>query len=245
MGSTIERAEWWRSDALLGRDVNCRAIYGEGAFAREYFGSFSHFTGGDDDFVAGGASYPGWTTTAVGASVFAKVDEVGGVLRLLPNALDNDGIQMQTAEMFLPAAGRDIWFEAKIRGDDVTEVDWFVGLCTTDTTIIATNPADVIGFWTHDADLNLDFEVSATAGGGAPVDTLTDLADNAWIRVGFWVQGLTRVVPFINGVANATATSAVVANIPAVEMGLAFACLTGEGVANTLDIDWYRIVQLV
>lgn len=246
MGNTNIHAEWWNTDAQVGRDGFCRTLYGEPAFAREYYGDSSDFTGGDDNFIAGGAGYAGWSFTAVGASVLQKVDAVGGILRFLPNANDNDGLQIQTdGEMFLPSANSDIWFEARIRGSDVTQVDYFLGLCTTDTTIIATNPADVIGFWKHDADANVDFEVSATLGAGAPVDTTSDMADNTWIRLGFWVQGLTQVVPYINGVANATATSATVANIPAVEMALAFACLTGENVANTLDIDWFRIVQLV
>ena len=243
MANTTQHSEWRKTDGLLGYDGFCRSIFAGGApFAREYFGTSEDFSLGGD--IISTTAYAGWTVTAVGASTLVMGDVLGGQLQLTTSAVEDQGIQMITdGEIFLPAALNDIWFEAQVSGNDVTEVDWFLGLCTTDTTIIASNPADVIGFWTHDGDANLDFEVSATAGAGAPVDTLTDLANATAIRIGFHVNGLTNVTPHINGVANATATSAVVANIPAVEMTLAFAILAGEGVAKNLNLVWFRIVQ--
>ena len=243
MATTTEHSQWLKTDGLLGYDGFCRGIFAGGApFAREYFGISEDFSLGGD--IVSTTAYAGWTVTAVGASTLVMGDVLGGQLQLVSSAVEDQGIQMITdGEIFLPAALNDIWFEAQISGNDVTEVDWFVGLCNTDTTIIASNPADVIGYWTHDGDVNLDFEVSATAGAGAPVDTLIDLADNTTIRVGFHVEGLTKVTPYINNVKNATATSTTVVNIPAVEMTLAFANLTGEGVANNLNLDWFRIVQ--
>lgn len=239
-------SEWRKSDALLGVDGRIRTMFVGGApFAREYFGSSEDFaTGGD---ITGDTAYAGWTVTTVGIGtpIIAMGDVLGGQLQLIPHATEDEGIQMQTdGEIFLPAADNDIWFECEVQGNDITQVDWFMGLCTTDTTVIASNPADVIGFWTHDGDVNIDFEVSATAGAGAPVDTLVDLSNDTAVRLGFWVKGLTSVTPYINGVANTTATSTTVVNIPAVEMTMTFACLTGETAANRLDINWWRIVQL-
>ncbi len=244
MANTTEHSEWRKTDGLLGYDGFCRSSFAGGApFAREYFGRSEDFSLGGD--IVSTTAYAGWSVTPVGASTLVMGDVLGGQLQLVSSAVENEGIQMQTdGEFFLPAALNDIWFEAQISGNDVTQDDWFVGICTTDPTIVAGNPDDVIGFWTHDGDANLDFEVSANLGAGAPVDTLIDLTDNTPIRVGFHVQGLTKVTPYINGVANATATSITVANIPAVELAPAFANLNGEGVANSLYIDWFRWVQL-
>jgi len=191
------------------------------------------------------SSYPGFTVTAITTGTLVMADRVGGWLQLTPNNSTGHGVQMQSdGEIFLPAADKDIWFECSVRGNDITKVNWFIGLATTDTDIIGSNPADLIGFHTHDGDANIDFEVSATAGAGSEVDTLSDLSNNTAVRLGFYVNGVTSVTPYIDGTANTTATSTTVANIPAVEMALSFACTTGEGQVNTLDIDWYKIVQL-
>ncbi len=244
MANTTEHSEWRKTDGLLGYDGFCRSFFAGGApFAREYFGKSEDFSLGGD--IVSTTAYAGWSTTIVGASTLVMGDVLGGQLQLTTSGVENEGIQMQTdGEFFLPAALNDIWFEAQVSGNTVAEVDWFVGICTTDTTIIATNPADVIGFWTHDGDANLDFEVSSTAGAGAPVDTGIDLANATAIRVGFHVEGLTKVTPYINGVRNATAESTTVLNIAALEMAPAFAVLAGEAVAKTLNIDWFRWTQL-
>lgn len=242
MAGKTPRSEWW-GDAQVGRDGFCRTIFAPAPMARFEYGQYDDFAPG---FITSTTTYPGFTVTEEGnGGTLVMADEVGGVLQLTADGTaENDGIQMQTHEFILPAADKHIWFECKVKGNDVIQTDWFIGLCTTDTTIITGNPADIIGFHSHDEDVNIDFEVSATAGAGTPVDTTSDLTDDTWVRLGFWVNGLTSVVPYIDGVANATATSTTVANIPAVELGLAFACLTGEAAANTLEIDWYRIVQL-
>lgn len=230
----------WFASTLLGDDGGILTEYSPATFARNEYGEIDHFT---PSWIMSTTTYAGFTVVAVGASTLVMADSAAGVLQLTTSNVENEGIQMQTdGEIFLPAAGKDIWFEAKILSNDPTENDIFVGLCTTDTTIIASNPADVIGFWVHDGDANIDFEVSATAGGGAPVDTGQDLAPNVFRRVGFHVDGLSRVTPFIDGVKYAAATTVV--NIPAVEMALSFAVLTGEGQINRLDLDYYRILQL-
>jgi len=201
------------------------------------YGTFEDFT---PSILYSTTAYPGYAVTVATSGTLVMADAAGGVLQLTPAAAENQGIQMQTdGEIFLPAANKDIWFECRVRGNDVTEVDWFIGLCETDTNIIQANPTNVIGFWTHDGDANIDFEVSSSVGAAA-ADTGTDLADNTWIRLGFFVNGITSVTPYINGTAQ-TAIGAT--NIPATELALAFAVLSGEGQANRLDIDWYKIVQ--
>ncbi|HUU90642.1 MAG TPA: hypothetical protein VM238_05460 [Phycisphaerae bacterium] len=228
----------WQNSSLLGKDGFCRCVYSAATFAPLQYMAFTDFVPAP---IKDADEMPGWTVTLSGGGEGSLVmaDEAGGILQLTPAAAEDQGIQIQTdGEMFLPAATKDIWFEARIRGNDVTQVDWFAGLCTTDTSIIASNPDNAIGFWTHDGDANLDFEVAD--GTGAPVDTTVDLADNTWINVGFLVNGVTSVTPYINGVAY----TAVTANIPATELALSFAVLSGEGAANRLDIDWVRCTQL-
>jgi len=184
-------------------------------------------------------TYPGFTVTdASGTLVMA--DAAGGVLQLTPLNKEDKGIQMQSdGEIILPAATKDFWFECRVKGNDVTEVDWFIGLATTDTSLIASVPNSLIAFRTDDGDANINFQVRS-GGTGDAADTGVDLTDGAWTRLGFFINGVTSVTPYVDGVAK----TAVTANIPATEMALSFAVLTGENAANTLDIDWYKLEQL-
>ena len=238
-----EHSTWYGGrGGLLGRDRSRRCQFSPPTFARQQFGAFSHFVAppGYESVT----QFDGWTTTVIGAGTLVLLDRVGGWLQLLAGGVENQGLQMQSAgEMFLPAANRDIHFGCSIRSNDVTENDIFIGLSTTNATLISAPANDLIGFWTHDGDANLDFQVQSAAGAVAAVDTGVDLVDNTAIELGFSVSGLTSVSTHINGVTDATFAIAAAADIPITELALSFAVLTGEGAANTLEIDWYSIVQ--
>ena len=206
------------------------------------FGDFSHFVGPPG--YKSNTVFDGWTTTVIGAGTIVLLDRVGGWLQLLAGGVENQGVQMQSlGEAFLPAADKDIHFGCSIRSNDVTENDIFVGLSATNATLISAPGNDLIGYWTHDCDANLDFQVQAAAGAVAAVDTGVDLVANTAIELGFMVNGLTSVHTYINGVEDTTFAIAAVANIPLVELRPSFAVLTGEAAANTLEIDWFSIVQ--
>ena len=243
-----ERSTWQGGrGGLLGKDRTRLCQFSPPTFARMQFGNFSHFCGPQE--YEDTSTLDGWTSTLVGVSTLNLIDRVGGWLQLLGAGLENDGVNMQQEhESFLPAANRDIHFGCSIEMIDVTESDFFIGLATTDTTCIATPPNDLVGFWTHDGDANLDFQAQSTAGGAiGAVDTGVDLVDNTTIELGFTIHGVTDVHTYINGAADTTfelGATFVAANIPAVEMGLAFAFLSGEGQPNDLKIDWYSIVQM-
>lgn len=229
----------WHSSGQWGKDGFCRTIFAPAPFIRKGYGAFEDFCPSN---IQTTTTYWGWdvTPSGVGEGTLVMADEIGGVLNLVPAAVDNQGIQMQwDGESILPAANKDIWFEARVRcTTDQTETDWFIGLATTDTSIVATPPNAQIGFWSHDADDNIDFVVADAA--QAPVDTGTDMVLNTWINLGFHVTGVTSVTPYINGVGQTPVT----ANIPAVEMAVSIATLTGEGASNIFAIDWYRILQI-
>jgi len=228
---------------LLGKDRTRLCQFSPPTFARMQFGNFSHFCAPEE--YEDNNTIDGWTSTLVGASTLVLLDRVGGWLQLLGAGAENDGVNMQQEhESFLPAADRDIHFGCRIEMVDVTETDFFIGLATSDTTCIATPPTDLVGFWTHDGDANLDFQVQSTANGlVAAVDTGVDLVSGTAIELGFTIHGVTDVHTYVNGVEDTTFAVAAAADIPAVEMALTFAMLSGEIAANDLKIDWYSIVQ--
>jgi len=232
----------WDRGGQHGKDRSRRCQYSPPTFARMQFGDFDHFSPGK---LTSTTTYPGWTVAVVaGASTLVMLDRVGGWLQLLTAGANNDGIQMQTdPECYLPAADRDIHFGCRIEMVEATQCDMFVGLGSTDATFIGTPPADLIGFWTHDGDANLDFQCQSTAGAVGAVDTGVDLVSGEAIELGFFVNGLTSVHTYINGAEDATFAIAAVADIPITELAVTLAVETGDNFAYDLRVDWFSIVQ--
>lgn len=198
-----------------------------------------------NDFVSWVADE--WTITEVGTSLQNLKDERNGVLDLTSGGTEDNGNNCQlggtgdtetTGEAFLPAVGKNMWFEAKIKSDDVTQHDFFVGLSIQDAAILASNGADMIGFITHDGDALLDFISNSTAGGASTNSGIHTLVDNTYVTVGFKVSGLDKIEYYVNGVLKGTST-----NVPATEMKLSMAQLTGEGNAATLSLDYIVMAQ--
>ena len=240
--NTSLHSEWWNSDALLGRDGVIRTTFCPAAFAREYYGNFEHYA---PSRLTSTTTYPGWTVTPIniiGEGTLAMADRVEGWLQLVGSAAVGEGIQMQSDGLsFIPAADLDIFFEAEIELLDADDIEWMVGLAATDADVQTGDPTELIVFRGNDGDLNLDFQVR-DGGVGATADTGINVANTTSIRIGFWVQGITSVVPVINGVEQ----TAVITNIPTSLMSLTFSMLVGATQANnTISINWHRIVQLL
>lgn len=188
-----------------------------------------------------------WTATEVGTSLQVLTDLRNGVLRLTSGGTENDGTQLQlggsgdsetVGECFAPAAGKNLYFETRIKSDDVTQHDFFLGLHIQDTAIIASLGADYIGFMTDDGDALLDIRNAA----GSSVSTeagVATLVNDTWITLGFKVTGVSKIEWYVNNALVSTTTL----NITAELMKLSIAQLTGEGNAASLDIDYIVVAQ--
>lgn len=228
----------WINSAQVGKDGFCRTLGFPALFAQDYYGAFDHFT---QPALVDTTHYPGFVVTVIGgAGTIAMQDVVGGALGLVGGAADGKGVELQSiGECFLPAANKDIYAEARIKLTDCDDIDWLFGLATTDTSLFAGIPNEVIIFRGDDGDANIDFQVRS-GGTGNAADTGYDTANATWVRLGFHVRGITSVTPYINGVA----LTPVTANIPATEMCLSFGALDGATTAsNVMAIDWYRVLQ--
>lgn len=208
-----------------------------------------------DDFLTwdSGAGEQWVVTQAGGVGTAALTDAVGGALLLTAGHTDaGDGVQIQkVGECFKPAAGKHIWFESRLMiTTNVAQIQGFVGLSVTDTTVFNAgdvSASDYIGFQVTDTGQlaragKLDFGVNATAGAEEiEVGTYT-MITNTFVNLGFFVNGITSITAYVNGVAYATIDT--VANIPVTEMTPTFVCQS-NGTANpTMTIDWFRCAQL-
>ncbi len=190
----------------------------------EYKNHFNAYASGD------------WTVTETGSGSRVATDEVGGVLLVTNGASDDDANRFQlVGESFLPAAGKTIWLEARIKISDATQSDFVFGMCVTDTTPLAT--ANGVKFQKDDGDTNIDLLVS----NGSADSSVLALAtmSTSHIRYGLKINGLSSVDYWIDGIKKGTLTTA----IPATEMKLTMMIQNGEAVAKTMSVDYIHAVQ--
>lgn len=210
---------------------------------RQPFGKVCMYKNDFTDWIA-----DSWTITEVGTSLQKLADERNGVLQLVSGGTEDDGNNMQlggtgdsetVGECFLPASGKNMWFEIKLKSDDVTQHDFFVGFSIQDTAIIASYGADLIGFRSDDGDALLDCTSASTASGATSSVGVATLVNDTYTILGFKVTGLDKIEFYQDGVLRATHTT----SIPATEMKLSIAQLTGEGNAATLSVDYVVAAQ--
>jgi hypothetical protein len=196
-----------------------------------------------EDFIDSVKSIAEFTYTEIGAGgTFAAAAGKGGLVTLTSDALDNDGCQIQRIiSPFIPAAGKPIWFEAKLQlvtAAKHVESDMQVGLCFLDTTLIA-GQEDGIYFRKDDGDALIDAVTEKTH-----VETVTagigTLAAATWYKFGFFADGVSTVYFYIDGVLVATHT----ATIPIVALSPSFAFLNGEAGATAWQIDYFKTLQI-
>uniref|UniRef100_A0A6M3XGL9 SO2946-like C-terminal domain-containing protein n=1 Tax=viral metagenome TaxID=1070528 RepID=A0A6M3XGL9_9ZZZZ len=167
-------------------------------------------------------------------------DAENGVLSLDCNSTtETQGIQAQkTLASFLPKAGRNIWFEARVKVTGIANLnaELFIGLAEIDTTVIAASAvstANHLGFSSVTDDCIL-LANAEKAGTGATTTGVTIKADT-WYRFGFKVSGLTSVSFYVN---DAYVSALPTANIPIVVLAPTFVCQSGGTDQPVLHVDY-------
>lgn len=197
------------------------------------------------------ATLAGYTATQATTGTFTLGTAAGGTALADSNsATQHQGINVQKlGPCFLPAANKDIWFEARIKVvDTYDKVQLFVGLADVDGTLSPNGNLDsanseYIGFGieTGGAGALSFYECKATA---ELKDVVGAIAEATYIRLGFKVTGTTAIACYIDGV-NTALTNVVASGIPVTDvLTPSFVCQTDGTNDPILHIDWYRAVQL-
>ncbi len=202
------------------------------------------------------ATVGGWLLAqggGAGATPILLNTVAGGQLQILCAATDDDdGNQLtQVSAPFLLAAGKHLWFEIRFRinnqtNTDVTESDYYFGLASLneDLTAEADNlAADGVLFTKTDGDAGtVDFTASKGGVNTGASSAIATLVDGGWRTFGFYVNGVTDITPYIDGVAG----TAIVATLPDdTSQGVILGCRNGDAVAlQSLEVDYVKVVQL-
>ena len=154
----------------------------------------------------------------------------GGVLLLdSASTTNNEGAQIQlggngiAASSFIPNANAKIYYEARIKLTDIgsTTVQAFAGLSEVDATLFsgaANTSANHVGFEAiNTTAMGIHSEKIGDRASTAAVHTVVD---GTYVKLGFVIDGLTKITPYVNGVAKAAITT----NIPVVAMTPSFVC---------------------
>lgn len=183
----------------------------------------------------------GWQVTRVGKSQVHLLDGVGGKLRLLTGAVENDGINMLLSpRAFELTSDQHLYFGLfGVTINDVTQSDFFAGLAVRDSAILG-GVTDRVGFQSLDGstDMKVLLEKDSTETLSAAVHTLVDATA---VDLEIYWDGAT-IEFFVDGVSVATPA---VTNLPNDEALLAaIEFLTGEAAAQTFDADKLVVVQI-
>lgn len=192
-----------------------------------------------------------WVGTAATTGSAAVSTSVIGAVTLDAGATTAaQGYQLQrTKSAFLPAAGKDIWFEATINltaaTPPVTKAVLFVGLAESDTTIFAAGSqttANHIG-WRIATGGNLALTFASNKASTEATATAATLTAATDIKLGFWYDGTgDQVYQYVNGVQTGSAVAT--ASVPKVVLYPSLACLSDGTDQPKLTVKALRVVQL-
>lgn len=212
---------------------------------------FTFFT----DFIEGNAA--DWTTNHIaGTSAVAQASAHGGHLTLSAGAATdthggNLALGAATSAFVTPSATTQIWMEFVMKQTLQTSTlgSGFWGLSTQATTAIPLTTTGAlatsisrIGFSTLDsADLKFNYLRSGSTAylSSAALDScVTD----EWMKLGFFYDGLSTIIPFINGLPQTTIATTATYLGPNAVMNFAFSIVSGGGTGTpTTTLDWVRL----
>lgn len=173
-------------------------------------------------------------------SVALEAGVAGGVLLFTNAGNDNDGTQMQLkGEPFKLVANKPLYFGAKIKVSEATQSDFFVGLAiTTASQDCLGGVTDGIYFRKVDATTTCNFvleknstETATAAWTAATTDyvTLEFFYDGTYVD--FYVDGVKGTRPAITNLCQDE------------ELTVSLSFLNGEATADTMRVDWVRVIQ--
>ena len=202
-----------------------------------------------DDFLSFTDTH-GWVLTqATAGTVAPDAAAIGGAVLLDCNSTtNNQGVQIQYggavgAASFIASATSKIYFAARVKIAAIgsTTCQMFAGLAIVDTSVLASaanSTANHIGFEAiNTTAMGIHSEKAGSRSSTASVHTVVD---DDYVKLGFVVDGLTKITPYVNGVAKAAITT----NIPIVGMTPSFVCHSSGTTDPIVHVDWVACYQV-
>ena len=210
-----------------------------------------------DDFISGDAGAYTLTVIGSGSAALAMSSAHDGVLVANTGATTTDkGFNLNpgsaTAAFVTPSASRTIWLETLIKLTTIsTAPASFFGLATqalglgTDGLVSGTNYIGFLSTATNTVKFAYletgDTEYLSSA---LTVKTTTAYTTAEWVKLGFRIEGLRAVVPYINGVEQTPIVATDARSLPFDVMNVDWSVICKGTVQPVLSIDWWRCACL-
>ena len=194
-----------------------------------------------------------FVATAISSGSASVIDtDVYGCARLTAAATtDDSGVEVQRDAAWIAlATSKRIRYETRVRfgestsTDMPTQCDFFAGIATLDTSIIASAPTNGIYFRKDDGDDYLDIVIRTGGSDVAAVTAVASLSKDVWYRLSIDIQmdsssGVGAVTFYLDGTAKYSATFA--SGLPAsTSMMAEFVAFQSGNALGTkyLDVDY-------
>lgn len=126
-------------------------------------------------------------------------DEAGGILKVTTGATADEGDNLQVnGEAFHLADGYPLYFEARVNVADVSNLDFFIGLATTDGEIITGSKTTEINRIGFELEAGVISALSSTTTLEKRVNTNITETDDDWIRIAFLWDGDNKVTFYVD-----------------------------------------------
>jgi hypothetical protein len=187
-----------------------------------------------------------WTATHVTTGSEVISTTVPGALLLDAGASTaHQGTQTQRLKTaFVPASGKDIWFECQALVGTALTIETFIGLAASDTTIIASGSMSTnnrIGWTSVTGDGVLLFDCDKA--GTNTTQAAVTLSITVWHKLGFYYDGTAdTITQYIDGVATGTAVAT--ADIAKLVIYPSIVCQASGTTQPTLTVRGLRVFQL-
>lgn len=177
-----------------------------------------------------------------GESTITKPDGVDGGLLFTTDANEDDGINFQLkGEPFkINTNCQALYFYARLQASEQTQIDWLVGLCITDTTLLG-GMTDGIYFEKLDGNTTMSCttEKNSTE---TQTDSIGTFAAATDVELEFFYDKNTGAVEFyVNGALVATHTTNIVDDE---DLTPSLQVLAGSAAARTLTLKEIRAIQI-
>lgn len=194
------------------------------------------------------------TEAGAGDAAYAVALVDGGVVTITNDSADNDLVNLQlasnpgtgsvVAEHWKMETGKKAFFKARFKLTDgnnaITDVDAFIGLAITDTSLLASAPSDGIYFMKTDGAATIAFHTRLN--GTSTSTTAATMANDTYITVAWYYDGKVTtgatsgtVFAYVNDVQVAAHTTNICTDE---ELAISVSVMNGRASASVMSIDY-------
>lgn len=229
------KSKWVGSNLVYYDDYEYRWVKAFGPDVREWEIRYGqNFT--DDAELA--ITY---VDVGAGTSAFTQAITAGNRVLLTTAQNENDGGQFQTVGTgFQLASGHPLYFGIKCAVSDATQSDFFAGLASLDTTLIAAHALGVVdnGIYFSKVDGGTVINATAEKAGTEATDAAASAMTTASRIYEIYFDGTTCYF-YLDGTLVSSTTA-----WPTVVLAPSFGVWAGAAAEKTATIEWMRCIQL-